>query len=211
MKKIYLLLVALLALDAGAARMDFDENWMFSLNAPENSQDPALKDSDWRVLNLPHDWSVEGKFDIHNPTTFRCGYLPAGIGWYRKTIEVPDDWKGKHVEIVFDGVFRNSTVWANGQKLGARPYGWISFAYDISEIVNASDSITFAVEVDNEQQSAARWYTGSGIYAHTWIDVKHKIHVPRDGIYVRTQGDDVELDVEVRNTLDVIQPVDVEV
>jgi len=93
----------------------------------------------------------------------------------------------------------NSTVWANGEKLGNRPYGWISFAYDISKQVKKSDKITFAVRVDNNKQPSARWYTGSGIYAHTWIDIKENIHVVRDGIFVRTQGNKVSIDTEIEN------------
>ncbi|EMI21662.1 glycosyl hydrolase family 2, sugar binding domain protein [Rhodopirellula maiorica SM1] len=105
----------------------------------------------------------------------------------------------------------NSTVWANGKRLGTRPYGWSSFAYDISELVDSADAITIAVRVDNDKQPSARWYTGSGIYAHTWIDVKDKIHVAHDGVFVRTSGDTVTLDAEVRNTTDVPKSVDVEV
>ncbi|ALJ06871.1 beta-galactosidase [Pseudalgibacter alginicilyticus] len=90
----------------------------------------------------------------------------------------------------------NSTVYANGQELGTRPYGWISFAYDISDIAQNSNKITFAVRVDNDKQPAARWYTGSGIYAHTWIDVKNKTHISRDGIFVKTAGDKVFVETE---------------
>ncbi|MCG9793699.1 DUF4982 domain-containing protein [Flavobacterium algicola] len=129
----------------------------------------------------------------------KCGYLPAGIGWYRKTITVPKAWKGKHIEIIFDGVFMNSTVWANGKELGKRPYGWISFGYDISEIAKNSDKITFAVRVDNNQQPSARWYTGSGIYANTWIDVREQVNVVNDGVYVRTDGNTIKIDTEIKN------------
>lgn len=127
--------------------------------------------------------------------------MPGGIGWYRKTIDVPKNWKNKHIEIAFDGVFRNSTVWANGIKLGFRPYGYLSFAYDISKIANESETITFSVRVDNEKQSAARWYTGSGIYADIWIDIKEKIYVPRHGIFVRTEGNKVSIDTDIRNEM----------
>jgi len=96
-------------------------------------------------------------------------------------------------------VFRNSTVWANGKKLGHRPYGWISFGYDISELVKNDNQITFAVRVDNKDQHAARWYTGSGIYAHTWINVRELVHIPTSGIWIRTKGSTVSIDTEVAN------------
>ncbi|MDF7823451.1 glycoside hydrolase family 2 TIM barrel-domain containing protein [Pontiellaceae bacterium B12227] len=179
--------------------MLFDEDWKFVQKDVPKAERVQYSDSEWRTLDLPHDWSVEGKFDRKNTTTDRCGYLPTGIAWYRKTIDVSNDWKGKQVAIQFDGVFRNSTVWANGKKLGHRPYGWISFEYDISDIVNESDSITFAVRVDNKQQHAARWYTGSGIYAHTWLNVREPIHIPTSGIWLRTQGSTVSIDTEVAN------------
>ncbi|VGO12548.1 Beta-galactosidase BoGH2A [Pontiella desulfatans] len=182
-----------------AERMLFDDDWKFIQKDVPKAEQVQHPDAGWRTLDLPHDWTVEGSFDPKNPTTDRCGYLPTGIAWYRKTIEVPKAWKGKQVAIEFDGVFRNSTVWANGKKLGHRPYGWISFGYDVSDIVNESGSITFAVRVDNQQQHAARWYTGSGIYAHTWINIREPIHIPTSGIWIRTKGSTVSIDAEVVN------------
>ncbi|MDZ8117623.1 glycoside hydrolase family 2 TIM barrel-domain containing protein [Pontiella agarivorans] len=206
-----LALCAVISAQAGHIRQNFDGDWKFRKGDDPEWKVSAFDDSDWRALHLPHDWSIEGEYSESHPMGDQCGYLPAGIAWYRKTIDVDPAWKGQHVEIVFDGVFMNSTVWANGRKLGTRPYGWISFAYDISDAVQNEDSITFAVRVDNEKQPSARWYTGSGIYAHTWLDVMDKVHVVRDGVFVRTQGETVKLDVEVENTLDRIQPIELDV
>jgi beta-galactosidase len=185
---------------AFAGRALFDESWKFVLGDPKGAENTDFDDGGWRMLDLPHDWSIEGKFDSKNPSGDRSGYLPTGIGWYRKSIDVPAEWKGKRVAIEFDGVFRNSTVWANGKILGTRPYGWISFGYDISDLVEESQSITFAVRVDNKLQHAARWYTGSGIYAHTWIHVRDPIHIATSGIWLRTKGNTVSIDTEVANT-----------
>jgi beta-galactosidase len=193
---------AVLLLCAGivsAERVLFDEDWKFQLDNPKGAEDVSFDDDKWRTLDLPHDWSVEGKFDAKNPSSDRSGYLPTGISWYRKTIDVPSEWKNKQVAIEFDGVFRNSTVWANGKKLGFRPYGWISFGYDISDLVRDSDKITFAVQVDNKLQQAARWYTGSGIYGHTWIKVREAVYIPTSGIWIRTKGSTVSVDTEVVN------------
>lgn len=181
-------------------RTSFDNDWKFIQEDVQGAQQVNFDDSSWRTLNLPHDWSIEGEYNETNPMGDQCGYLSAGIGWYRKTIEVPKNWKGKHIEIAFDGVYMNSTVYANGKKLGERPYGWISFHYDISNIVQNSKTITFAVRVDNDKQPSARWYTGSGIYAHTWIDVKDKIHVATDGVFVRTEGSTIKINAEIANT-----------
>lgn len=177
--------------------INFNKGWKFIQEDVQGAAKANYKDAHWRTLNLPHDWSIEGEYKETHPMGDQCGYLPAGFGWYRKTVDVPKDWKGKHVEIAFDGVFMNSTVWANGLKLGDRPYGWISFAYDISELVQKSEKITFAVRVDNDKQPSARWYTGSGIYANTWIDVKEKTHVVRDGVFVKTEKNNVFVNTEI--------------
>ncbi|WP_139956491.1 glycoside hydrolase family 2 TIM barrel-domain containing protein [Flavicella sediminum] len=183
-------------------RLSFDANWKFIQQDIPGAEQVNFDDATWRTLNLPHDWSIEGEYHESNPMGAQCGYLPAGFGWYRKTITVPENWKGKQIEIAFDGVFMNSTVWANGKELGTRPYGWISFAYDISEAVSTSKTITFAVRVDNDKQPSARWYTGSGIYAHTWIDIKNNTQINRNGIFIKTEGNQVFVETEVSNTND---------
>ncbi|MCW2119037.1 glycoside hydrolase family 2 TIM barrel-domain containing protein [Flavobacterium sp. 7A] len=181
-------------------KINFNDQWSFIQKDIVGSEVSSYNDQSWRKLNLPHDWSIEGEYDEKNPMGDKCGYLPAGIGWYRKTISVPKEWKGKQIEIIFDGVFMNSTVYANGVKLGVRPFGWITFGYDISEQVRTSNTITFAVRVDNDQQPSARWYTGSGIYANTWIDIRDNIHVVNDGVFVRTEGNTIKIDTEIKNT-----------
>lgn len=196
------LFVLAFSLQGLAARISFDEDWKFAKQDDKAAVQPGYDDNGWRVLDVPHDWSIEGEYQKDNPMRDTGGYLPAGIAWYRKTIPVPQEWKGNYVEIAFDGVFMNSTVWANGKELGTRPYGWVSFSYDISQQVNTSDSITFVVRVDNEKQPAARWFTGSGIYGHVWIDVKDPVHVPTSGVRIRTKGEDVMIDTTVANTTD---------
>lgn len=199
MKKFLFIGLGVCAGICSAERVNFDADWKFIQKDVSNAEQVTHSDAEWRVLDLPHDWSVEGTFDRTNSTSDRCGYLPTGIGWYRKTITIPPEWTGKQVAIEFDGVFRNSTVWANGKKLGMRPYGWISFGYDISDLVKESKQITFAVRVDNKAQHAARWYTGSGIYAHTWINVRQPVHIPTSGVWLRTSGSTVSIDTEVVN------------
>ncbi|MGQ1784500.1 glycoside hydrolase family 2 TIM barrel-domain containing protein [Saccharicrinis sp. GN24d3] len=181
-------------------KINFNEDWYFLQQDNAAYSSESYDHSGWRKLDLPHDWSIEGEYDKFNPMGGTCGYLPAGIGFYRKTIDVPSEWKGNKVNIAFDGVFMNSTVWANGQKLGERPYGWISFTYDISDIVSSADQITFAVRADNELQPSARWYTGSGIYADTWIEVMNPVHVVREGgVFIKTDDNVLSIDTEVVN------------
>ena len=197
--RVFLFFLVWLPLACLAERVLFDDSWTFSRGDHSGAEQIDYKDDQWRKLDLPHDWTVEGRFERSHTTTDRCGYLPTGVAWYRKTISVPKEWKGKQVAIEFDGVFRNSTVWVNGTELGTRPYGWISFGYDISEPVTQSKEITVAVRVDNQRQHAARWYTGSGIYGHTWIQVRESIHIPTSGVWVRTKGNVVSIDTEIKN------------
>ena len=105
-----LTLAALKPFAQNRQKLDFDKSWRFNLGAVENGEKTTLNDSKWRVLNLPHDWSIEGKFSKDNPATPEGGALPGGIGWYRKTFTVPASSKGKLVYIDFDGVYQKSDV-----------------------------------------------------------------------------------------------------
>jgi beta-galactosidase len=167
----------------------FDKDWRFHLGDIANGQSPELDDSQWRTLNLPHDWSIEGEFSEKNPATPGGGALPGGTGWYRKTFNLPVSAKDKLVFVDFDGVYRNSEVWINGHYLGKRPYGYISFEYELSPYVNyGAQKNVIAVKVDNSQQPNSRWYSGSGIYRHVWLTVTGKVFVDHWGTYITTPG-----------------------
>jgi beta-galactosidase len=164
-------------------KIDFD--WRFKAGDIPGAESVEYNDTDWRVLDVPHDWSIEGSYAADNPSGGRCGYLPSGIVWYRKEIDFSNEWKNKKVSVGFDGVFMNSTVWLNGVKLGTRPYGYISFAYDLTPHLRPGKNI-LAVRVDNEQQPASRWYTGTGIYGRVHLTVTDPVHVNRGGIFFQT-------------------------
>jgi beta-galactosidase len=145
--------------------IDFNKDWKFFLGDDSLASGAQYNDATWRDITLPHDWSIEGKFNETNPATTQGGALPGGIGWYRKSFVLPLSANSKNIIIEFDGVYRNSEVWINGHYLGKRPNGYISFQYELSpylEKAPAKNSI--AVRVDNGQQPNSRWYTGSGIY-----------------------------------------------
>ena len=168
-------------------RLNFDQNWKFQLGDVKDAQTPEFDDSGWRVLNLPHDWSIEGKFSKDNPATPGGGALPGGIGWYRKNFVVSGNEKNKEVFVEFDGVYRNSEVWINGHSLGIRPYGYSSFEYNITQYLNSSGkNNVIAVKVDNSKQPNSRWYSGSGIYRNVWLVTTGKIHISHWGTFVRT-------------------------
>ena len=186
--------------------INFNRDWRFNLGDVTNGQAPDLDDSKWRVLNLPHDWSIEGEFSEKNPAGFNGGALPGGIGWYRKTFNLPEPAKGKFVFIDFDGVYRNSEVWINGHFLGKRPYGYISFQYELTPYLNyGAQKNVIAVKVDNSQQPNSRWYSGSGIYRNVWLTTVDKLHVDQWGMYitapqVSTASAAVDIETMVRNS-----------
>ncbi len=184
---------------------DFDKGWHFHLGDVSDAQQPTFADGGWRTLNLPHDWSVEGKFNKDNPATPEGGALPGGIGWYRKSFTVPASSKDKKVYIDFDGVYQKSTVWINGHELGFRPNGYISFRYELTPNLNFGGKNTIAVKVDNSVQPNSRWYSGSGIYRNVWLVTTNKTAIDHWGTYVTTpevseQSAKVNLQVKVKNT-----------
>ncbi|NQV34901.1 MAG: DUF4982 domain-containing protein [Phycisphaeraceae bacterium] len=172
---------------SGEARQvqSFDFDWRFALGDHPEASGFEYEDTGWRTLDLPHDWSIEGEYDEANPGGIAMGFLPGGIGWYRKTFEWEPSWEGKRVSIEFDGVYMNSEVWINGQYLGERPYGYISFGYDLTSHLRPGKNV-ISVRVDNEKVPSGRWYTGSGIYRHTRIVVAHKVHVEKWGHHITT-------------------------
>jgi len=169
----------------GRYHLLMDRDWKFLLGDEKTASDINFNDSQWRLLDLPHDWSIEGEFKSTEPTGGGGGYLPTGIGWYRKQFALPSSVKGKQVSIQFDGVYMNSEVWINGHHLGKRPNGYISFVYDLTPYLTSGKN-TLAVRVDNSAQPNSRWYSGSGIYRHVWLNITNPLHIAQWGTYVTT-------------------------
>jgi beta-galactosidase len=166
---------------------DFNEGWNFHLGNDSLAFAVDYNDGKWRVLNLPHDWSIEGDFSERHPATTQGGALPGGIGWYRKSFILTKQQADASVFIEFDGVYRNSEVWINGHYLGKRPYGYSSFQYELTPHLNASGENIIAVKVDNSQQPNSRWYTGSGIYRNVrLVTVSPEAHIAHWGNFITT-------------------------
>jgi beta-galactosidase len=181
----------------------FNTAWKFFLGDDTTAKQAKYDDSRWRKLDLPHDWSIEGKFDGKNPTTQAEGGLPAGIGWYRKGFVIPASSKNKNVFIDFDGVYHNSEVWINGHYLGKRPNGYISFRYDLTPYLKfGTRQNMIAVRVDNSDQPNSRWYTGSGIYRNVWLTTTNKIYLPQWSSFITTpQVDQQSATINIRTVL----------
>lgn len=164
---------------------DFNFDWKFQLGDVSNAQHPNFDDVDWRKLNLPHDWSVEGEFSPEWASG--TAYLPTGIGWYRKTFQLKKDTNPSNYYIYFDGVMKNSEVWINGHFLGKRPNGFISFYYDITDFVNLRGENVIAVKVDHSSFADSRWYIGSGINRNVYLIKTDPLHIDIWGVKFSTE------------------------
>ncbi len=179
--------------------MDF--GWKFIQQDQTDARQFDFDDSQWRTLDLPHDWSIEGTYDQNAPTGGSGGYLPTGIGWYRRTFQVPKYSYGKTIWIEFDGVYMNSDVWINGHHLGTYPNGYNSFHYELTPYLTNGENV-IAVKVDNSLQPNTRWYSGSGIYRHVWLVAVNPVHIDHWGTYISTPVvDEKEATVRIQTTI----------
>ena len=179
-------------------RVSFDNGWRFLKDSVINAENPDFNDTNWRILDVPHDWSIEdlpgqnGK-DIIGPFTksavdkMSSGYLTGGVGWYRKSFTLKEEDHGKIIYLELDGVYMTSDVWLNGKHLGFHPYGYTPFNYDITPFLNpAGKPNIVAVRVRN-QGLTSRWYSGSGITRHVWLTMVNPVHIDvSGGLYVTT-------------------------
>ena len=164
-----------------------DSEWKFLRGDAENAHMPSFDDSSLRTLNLPHDWSIEGDYDPESPVKRGGGYLPAGVGWYRKNIAVDKAWKGRRIFIEFGAVMANSDVWINGHHLGHRPTGYLPLLYDLTGYLHFDGKPNVvAVRADNTVQPASRWYAGAGIYRHVDLIAVNPVHLERRGVFIHT-------------------------
>lgn len=172
----------------GRTVVSMDNDWRFQIGTFEESIDPSFDDSEWRELDIPHDWSIEGKYNKYNKTGRGGGYLPAGDGWYRKTFSVSEAEKSNKIFIEFDGIMANSEVYINGHLLGKWPYGYTSLNYEMTDHINFGDDAknVLTVRANNINQPSSRWYTGAGIYRHARMVIKHPTHVAHWGVFVTT-------------------------
>jgi beta-galactosidase len=192
-------------------RERFEQQWRFFKGEAKNGHATACQDAKWRVLDLPHDWSIEEPFDQKDPSGSSGGYLPGGIGWYRKSFSLPEAYRGKRLSIEFDGVYMNATVWLNGHELGTHAYGYTSFQFDLTPHLRFGkgdkERNVLAVRVDNSKRPNTRWYSGSGIYRHVWLTVTDPIHVAHWGTAVSTvkttkTAATIEIETTVENNTD---------
>ncbi|MBN2269082.1 MAG: DUF4982 domain-containing protein, partial [Sedimentisphaerales bacterium] len=163
--------------------LDFE--WKFFKGDAQGAEKIEFDDSQWQNVNVPHDWSIEGPLTEDNASGAAGGYLPLGIGWYRKEFKLDAAQRLNMVFVEFDGVYKNSDVWINGQHLGKRWYGYAGFQYDLTQHIDWDGKNILAVRVDNSKQTC-RWYSGSGIYRHVRLVITPRLHVGHWGTFVTT-------------------------
>ncbi len=197
--------VATSAVDGQGTRevLDFNQGWRFHLGDVPSAKDASFDDATWRTVDVPHDFSAEAAFAPTNASG--TGFLPGGVGWYRKSFVLTDAPSPRHAFIEFEGVMRNSDVWLNGVHLGHRPNGYIGFHYDLTPHVRFGGATnSLVVRCERENVADSRWYPGTGLYRSVRLTSMAPLHIPLWGVFVTTpritpETADVVVQVDVRN------------
>lgn len=190
-----------------------DTGWSFHRgDIPDMAQ---TEDSTWKKVDLPHDWSIEDLPGTKSPFSpdavngVSIGFTTGGTAWYRRSFAVPLSQQRQQTYIRFDGVYMNADIWLNGIHLGSHPYGYTAFRLDITKALRYGAANMLTVRVRNEG-ATSRWYPGSGIYRHVWMETTSAVHVAPWGIYIRTtRGDTAVATINIRTTLQNQQTVTV--
>ena len=165
---------------------NFNDGWKFYLGDAGKAEGLSFDDAKWEGVNLPHDYSIHQEFSRNLEA--ESGYLPGGIGWYRKHFALSPEMKNKEIRLDFDGVYMDATVWVNGNLLGSHPYGYTPFSFDLTKYLNFDGSENVVAVKVNHQTPSSRWYSGSGIYRDVKLQIMDKVHVDLNGVKVETPG-----------------------
>lgn len=175
----------------------FDE---FEIEQPDESQ--------WKEVSIPHDWCVEGEYRNDNGAVKHHkshGYLDGGVGFYRKTFHICEEWLGKRIGLEFEGIFRNCTIWVNGFEVMRHESGYTGFWCELTDILRygKEGNNVILVRVDARDYEGW-WYEGAGIYRKVWLEVKEPLHIARNGVYISTPKADekaakVKAEVQIIN------------
>ncbi|MCE5331980.1 MAG: DUF4982 domain-containing protein [Bacteroidales bacterium] len=164
----------------------FDNGWSFRLGELPNPKLQEKEDTTWKIIDLPHDWSIISPFLEQNRDGIATGHKPGGVGWYRKRFVLSGNEISKILTLYFEGVYMESEVWLNGKKVVFHPYGYISFRCDITDYCfSVGKENLLEVKVLNQGKNS-RWYSGSGIYRHVWLISTEKIHFDTWNVAIKT-------------------------
>jgi beta-galactosidase len=185
-----------------------DADWRFhrgDVPSAEQVVAPGYDDAQWQQVHLPHDYVLDETYSDKNARS--QGYLPYEVGWYRKHLVIPASELGRVLRLDFDGVFRDSEVWMNGQRLGGHPGGFTPFSFDIGKVAHYGSDNVISVRVD-PRQFEGWWYQGGGIYRHVYLTALAPLHVAQWGTYVISKvpdgdkGADAEADLTIQTTVE---------
>ena len=208
-------LLATTALAADRATTPLADGWRFVQGDPQGAEAAAFDDTRWAGVSVPHDWAVAGPFDVEARAGGAGGFLPTGVAWYRKTLDVKPR-PGRRVFVELDGVMERSGVWINGHHLGHRPNGYVGLRYDITDFLRDDGPNVLAVRADTEAAPSSRWYAGSGVYRHVRLVETGELHVEQGGVFVSTPTITknkavVRVQVDVANAGKVAAPAGLEI
>ncbi|EWC91235.1 glycoside hydrolase family 2 TIM barrel-domain containing protein [Porphyromonas catoniae] len=194
-----------------------EKGWRFTRVDDPKASAEGYDDSKWSRVVVPHDWAIYGPFSFDNDKQHlaitqdgqkeamehagRTGGLPfVGVGWYRRTLSIPEDLGQRRVVLRFDGAMSHARVYVNGHEAGYWPYGYNSFHLDVTPYVRPGKDNTLAVRLENKHESS-RWYPGAGLYRNVHMVITDPIHVPTWGTQIKTpvvRGDFAYVDVETK-------------
>lgn len=166
--------------------LNFDNDWYFTLNDSTNLFVEPQTNNLWKRISIPHDWSIEHELSEKNPSGNRGAFAVGGIGWYKKTFEIPVDQIKKNIILLFEGIYKDADIWINDQHVVFHKHGYLSFNIDITSYIKFGSTNTILIKVDNTNLPHDRWYSGCGIYRHVWINYVSDIHIPIWGPYITT-------------------------
>ncbi len=192
-----------------------NEDWKFIQKDIPDAEKTDYNDTSWESVNLPHDWSISKSFSKENPSFSRGAWLPAGVSYYRKALDLPKLKEGQKVFIYFEGAYRNAEVWCNGNYLGKRPSGYASFEYEITHFIQPKGKNVITVKLDNSSQPHSRWYSGNGIYRDVFLKIKNAVYIPTWATKVTSEvadNDSAKIHVTslLKNTSNISQQVNFE-
>jgi beta-galactosidase len=186
----------------GRSVVNFNFDWRFKLADVQGAEELAFDDSEWRVVDVPHDFQIEQPWvapsaderpdnsDVGANVRSRLssrGFKEMGIGWYRKTFVPHPEWKDKRVVIDFEGIMYVGDVYLNGKRIGGTDYGYVGFEIDVTNLLQYDAPNILAVKADTRKPNNSRWYTGGGLFRHVNVVVTDpKLYLMRHPFYITT-------------------------
>ncbi len=177
-------IAALPALAADRVTTPLADGWTFFQGDPEGAEAAGFDDSAWSKVSVPHDWAIAGPFDAKARAGGAGAFLPTGVGWYRKVLDVKPPEPGRRVFVELDGVMERSGVWINGHHLDHRPSGYVGLRYDITDFIRADGANVLAVRADTSHAPSSRWYAGSGVYGKVRLIETAAQRIDQNGAFV---------------------------